>query len=65
MLIFSLQDAANLAETSQSPIWQAIRRGRLEAGRTDLGGVVISPSELIRSYPQKKKQPKRSKRAGG
>jgi predicted DNA-binding protein (UPF0251 family) len=53
MLIFSLRDAAKHAGTSKSTIWRAIRAGRLSAGRTDFGGFVIDPAELLRLYPQK------------
>jgi hypothetical protein len=54
MLIFSLRDAAKIAGTSKSTIWRAIRARRSEAGRTEFGGFVIDPADLLRVYPEKK-----------
>jgi hypothetical protein len=46
-----LRQAAEQASVSKSTISRAIQKGRLSADRTDSGGYLIDPSELLRVYP--------------
>jgi excisionase family DNA binding protein len=46
----SLREAAELARTSKSTIWRAIKSGRMSATRTDDGGFAIDPAELFRVF---------------
>lgn len=63
MTTLSLREAAELAGTSKSTIFRAIKAGRLSAARTDDGGFAIDPAELFRVYTPKSPSvaPERSK----
>ena len=49
--MLSLRAAAEMAGTSKSSIFRAIRSGRLSAARSDDGSFQIELSELLRAFP--------------
>jgi hypothetical protein len=55
--MLSLRAAAEMAGTSKSSIFRAIRSGRLSAARGDDGSFQIEPSELVRAFPPQVSRP--------
>jgi excisionase family DNA binding protein len=53
MASLSLREAAELAGTSKSTIFRAIKAGKLSAARLEDNGFAIDPAELCRVYPPK------------
>ena len=49
--MLNLREAAELAGTSKSSIFRAIKSGRLSATRTDTGEFRVDPAEVMRAYP--------------
>src|SRR5215210_2897151 len=58
--MLSLRAAAEMAGTSKSSIFRAIRSGRLSAARGDDGSFQIDPSELMRAFPPQVSRPERA-----
>src|SRR3954470_16010441 len=58
--MLSLRAAAEVAGTSKSSIFRAIRSGRLSAARGDDGGYLIDPSELTRVFSPQVSRPERA-----
>src|SRR4051794_890979 len=58
--MLSLRAAAEVAGTSKSSIFRAIRSGRLSAARGDDGGYLIDPAELMRCYQSQVSRPERT-----
>ncbi len=58
--MLSLRAAAEMAGTSKSSIFRAIRSGRLSAARGDDGSFQIEPSELARAFPPQMSRPERA-----
>jgi hypothetical protein len=57
--MLNLREAAELAGTTKSSIWRAIRAGRLSCTKDEYGGVHIDPAEIARVYPPKPPKPER------
>jgi len=57
--MLNLREAAELAGTTKSSIWRAIRSGRLSCTKDEFGGVQIDPAEIARVYPPKPPKPER------
>src|SRR5215208_6285882 len=57
--MLNLREAAELAGTTKSSIWRAIRSGRLSCTKDEFGGVQIDPAEIARVYPPKPPRPER------
>jgi hypothetical protein len=57
--MLSLREAAEMAGTTKSSIWRAIKSGRLSCTRDEFGGVQIDPAEVARAYPPKPPKPER------
>jgi hypothetical protein len=51
--MLNLREAAEMAGTSKSSIFRAIKSGRLSATRTDTGEFRVDPAEIARVYPPK------------
>jgi excisionase family DNA binding protein len=49
--MLNLREAAELAGTSKSSVFRAIKSGRLSATRTDTGEFRVDPAEVMRAYP--------------
>src|SRR3954469_12237174 len=58
--MLSLRAAAEMAGTSKSSIFRAIRSGRLSAARGDDGGYLIDPAELSRVFSPQVSRPERA-----
>lgn len=58
--MLNLREAAELAGTTKSSIWRAIRSGRLSCTKDEFGGVQIDPAEIARVYPPKPPKPARA-----
>jgi hypothetical protein len=58
-MMLNLREAAELAGTTKSSIWRAIRSGRLSCTKDEFGGVHIDPAEIARVYPPKPPKPER------
>src|SRR5215208_5901443 len=58
--MLNLREAAELAGTTKSSIWRAIRSGRLSCTKDEFGGVQIDPAEIARVYPPKPPKPERA-----
>jgi hypothetical protein len=58
--MLSLRAAAEMAGTSKSSIFRAIRSGRLSAARGDDGAFQIDPAELMRAFPPQVFRPERT-----
>ena len=58
--MLSLRAAAEMAGTSKSSIFRAIRSGRLSATRSDDGSFEIDLSELMRAFPPQASRPERA-----
>lgn len=58
--MLNLREAAEMAGTSKSSVWRAIRAGRLSCTKDGFGGVHIDPAELSRVYPPRPPKPERS-----
>ena len=58
--MLNLREAAELAGTTKSSIWRAIKSGRLSCTRDDDGGVQIDPAEISRVYPPRPPKPERA-----
>src|SRR3954467_12163518 len=50
MASLSLREAAEMAGTSKSSVFRAIKAGRLSATKTDQGELRVDPSEIARVY---------------
>src|SRR3954447_13625624 len=48
--MLNLREAAEMAGTSKSSVFRAIRSGRLSATRTDSGEFRVDPAEVMRAY---------------
>src|SRR4051794_41466843 len=59
--MLSLRAAAEVAGTSKSSIFRAIRSGRLSAARGDDGGYLIDPSEVTRVFSPQVSRPERAR----
>ena len=58
--MLSLRAAAEMAGTSKSSIFRAIRSGRLSAARGNDGSFQIEPAELMRAFPPQVSRPERA-----
>src|SRR4051812_37778926 len=61
--MLNLREAAEMAGTSKSSIFRAIKAGRLSATRTDTGEFRVDPAELMRAYPPKSSVSERARSA--
>src|SRR4051794_29384089 len=50
MPLLSLNEAAELARTSRSSLFRAVKAGRVSAHRNDAGELRLDPSEVLRAY---------------
>jgi|SRR4051812_7047620 hypothetical protein len=50
MAVLSLNEAAELAGTSRSSLFRAVKAGRVSAHRNDAGELRFDPSEVLRAY---------------
>jgi hypothetical protein len=57
--MLNLREAAEMAGTTKSSIWRAIKSGRLSCTRDEDGGVQIDPAEIARVYPPRPPKPER------
>lgn len=62
--MLNLREAAELAGTTKSSIWRAIKSGRLSCTRDQDGGVQIDPAEVSRVYPPRPPSSRNPERAG-
>ena len=57
MVVLSLFEAAEQAETSRVDVWRAIQEGALPARKTSDGGYAIDPTDLFRVFERKQPEP--------
>ena len=57
MVVLSLFEAAEQAETSKVDVWRAIQEGALPARKTSNGGYAIDPTDLFRVFERKQPEP--------
>ncbi len=58
MVVLSLFEAAEQAETSRVDVWRAIQEGALPARKTSNGGYAIDPTDLFRVFERKQPEPR-------
>lgn len=58
MVVLSLFEAAEQAETSRVDVWRAIQEGALPARKTSDGGYAIDPTDLFRVFERKQPEPR-------
>jgi hypothetical protein len=58
--MLNLREAAEMAGTTKSSVWRAIKSGRLSCTRDDQGGIQIDPAEVARVYPPRPPKPERA-----
>ena len=58
MVVWSLIEAAEQAETSKVDVWRAIQEGALSARKTNDGGYAIDQTDLFRVFERKQPEPR-------